>query len=155
MRLRLRKKTKKIRRRKEKRKDGAICEKCEINCARTGCRLCVACFKEDAGDKQEDLVICQGCPSWVPKGTQDDIKWKRGDPGMARWLVVHFEIEERKSSSNTSAKWLQVEGWKDARGTTDVPRQLDGELMIPLLREMADDSGFNSSVDELGSTHTL
>jgi hypothetical protein len=112
--------------RQKKRTAPRDCQQCRVYLARRGSKLCAKCHMTDRVAKAEQLVICQGCPCWIPTKTHDRIRWKQGDPLMARWLEKYLEIEEDRSSSYTAARWLQVTGWKGEKGTTDVPRMLDG-----------------------------
>jgi hypothetical protein len=58
--------------------------------ARCGCRLCPGCFQAQKLDKDDALVLCQGCPQLA--SDFEMIRWGKGDPLMAKWLVSNVEL---------------------------------------------------------------
>jgi len=98
---------------------------CDLQ-ARHGCTLCEQCRGNEKFDKQQINLLCQGCPSLARKLRHGEtIQWTMDAPTIADWIHTNLELSEGKSCNSSSAKWLEVVGWKGYRDVNQ-ERDLDG-----------------------------
>lgn len=91
--------------------------------ARLGCRLCQDCYENTRVDKDNEDVLCQGCPQFARH--HDEIRWTSCHLDLAIWLRANFELSVQHGSPNTSSRWIQVKGWKGSSNVRE-PRILEG-----------------------------
>jgi hypothetical protein len=80
------------------------------------------------------------------------IRWGKGDPLMAKWLVSNVELVLDEASGYTASKWIRFAGWKGL-ADVDEARTLDGIIQLHLL--MVEESKVVMQQSELNVPDTV
>ena len=108
-------------------------------CTTLGCKnqarhrgsLCEEHYSASVVNKDQLLLLHQGCPQFLPIYNHNRIRWAAVRPEIAMWIEENLELPKDGGYDIVLLEILIVMGWKGARGGLFEERKLDGIALIP------------------------